>query len=62
MSYAKWKAVEIDRCLKNGIVPTPGPPGGEEQGADAGFDPGDPLSGQQVAQVMAVMLKHLVDW
>ena len=25
--YAKWKAVEIDRCLKNGIPPTPGPPG-----------------------------------
>lgn len=28
MKYAKWKAVEIDRCLKNGITPTPGPPGG----------------------------------
>lgn len=27
MKYAKWKAVEIDRCLKNGITPTPGPPG-----------------------------------
>jgi vacuolar protein sorting-associated protein VTA1 len=25
--YARWKAVEIDRCLKNGIPPTPGPPG-----------------------------------
>ena len=24
--YAKWKAVEIDRCLKNGIPPTPGSP------------------------------------
>ena len=30
MKYAKWKAVEIDRCLKNGITPTPGPPGGDE--------------------------------
>lgn len=28
--YAKWKAVEIDRCLKNGINPTPGPPGGDD--------------------------------
>ena len=28
--YAKWKAVEIDRCLKNGIAPTPGPPGQTE--------------------------------
>ena len=27
MKYSKWKAVEIDRCLKNGIEPTPGPPG-----------------------------------
>ena len=29
MKYSKWKAVEIDRCLKNGITPTPGPPGDE---------------------------------
>lgn len=28
--YAKWKAVEIDRCLKNGITPTPGPPGSDQ--------------------------------
>ena len=27
--YAKWKAVDIDKCLKNGITPTPGPPGGD---------------------------------
>ena len=33
--YAKWKAVEIDRCLKSGISPTPGPPG--EATADEGF-------------------------
>ena len=26
MRYAKWKAVEIDRCLKAGVLPTPGPP------------------------------------
>ena len=26
MRYAKWKAVEIDRCLKSGITPTPGSP------------------------------------
>ena len=25
--YAMWKAVEIDRCLKNGIQPTSGGPG-----------------------------------
>lgn len=37
MKYAKWKAVEIDRCLKNGIMPTPGPPGGDEGGA-VGYD------------------------
>ena len=30
MKYAKWKAVEIDRCLKNGITPTPGPPGEQQ--------------------------------
>ena len=30
MKYAKWKAVEIDRCLKTGVTPTPGPPGGIE--------------------------------
>ena len=30
MKYAKWKAVEINRCFKNGITPTPGPPTGEE--------------------------------
>ena len=32
LKYAKWKAVEIDRCLKCGITPTPGPPGGDEGG------------------------------
>lgn len=26
MKYAKWKAVEIGKCLKSGITPTPGPP------------------------------------
>lgn len=35
MKYAKWKAVEVDRCLKNGITPTPGPPGGSDE--DEGF-------------------------
>lgn len=29
MKYAKWKAVEIDKCLKAGVTPTPGPPGGD---------------------------------
>ena len=38
LKYAKWKAVEIDRCLKTGITPTPGPPGGDEGGA---FNLGD---------------------
>ena len=38
MKYAKWKAVEIDRCLKNGITPTPGPPGGntDDEGSEQG--------------------------
>lgn len=34
MKYAKWKAVEIDKCLKNGITPTPGPP--DESGDQGG--------------------------
>lgn len=34
MKYAKWKAVEIDKCLKNGIMPTPGPPGGFKEQHD----------------------------
>lgn len=37
MKYAKWKAVEIGRCLKSGITPTPGPPstgdGSNDEGA-----------------------------
>ena len=37
MKYAKWKAVEIDRCLKNGIPPTPGPPGGNEEDLELQF-------------------------
>lgn len=47
MKYAKWKAVEIDRCLKTGVTPTPGPPGGmeDEFGAMGGgggeYDPSD---------------------
>lgn len=36
MKYAKWKAVEIGRCLKSGIVPTPGPPGGGDMGESEG--------------------------
>lgn len=45
MKYAKWKAVELSKCLKSGIAPTPGPPGGvdEEQG-DVGYFP-SPASG-----------------
>ena len=31
MKYAKWKAADINRCLKNNIQPTPGPPGGSEE-------------------------------
>ena len=46
MKYGKWKAVEIDRCLKNGITPTPGPPGGDEMGGDLqyGFSAAPPPS------------------
>lgn len=40
MKYSKWKAVEIDRCLKNGITPTPGPPG--EQTFEEDFAPAPP--------------------
>ncbi len=39
MKYAKWKAVEIDKCLKNGITPTPGPPGGFKEQDDEPEEP-----------------------
>lgn len=42
MKYAKWKAVEIDRCLKNGITPTPGPPG-EQPFEDEATGPAAPI-------------------
>lgn len=42
MKYAKWKAVEIDRCLKNGITPTPGPPG-EQPLEDEATGPSPPV-------------------
>ena len=35
MKYAKWKAVEIDHCMKSGIPPTPGPPGEGWMGRDS---------------------------
>ena len=37
--YAKWKAVDIDKCLKNGITPTPGPPGGDDSNLGLGSGP-----------------------
>lgn len=44
--YAKWKAVDIDKCLKNGITPTPGPPGGDDSeftmGLSGGMGSGPP--------------------
>ena len=43
MKYAKWKAVEIDRCLKGGIPPTPGPPGGSDDDQFGGV--GQPPAG-----------------
>ena len=49
MSYAKWKAVEIDRCLKNGITPTPGPPGGDSVEDFNIPDPSNLPLGQQVS-------------
>ncbi len=36
LKYAKWKAAEITRCLKAGITPTPGPPGGMEEEEEPG--------------------------
>lgn len=45
MKYAKWKAVEIDRCLKNGITPTPGPPGGFDDPNDLAAPPIQPPPG-----------------
>ena len=45
MKYAKWKAVEIDRCLKNGITPTPGPPGGFDDPNDLTAPPTQPPPG-----------------
>ena len=50
MKYAKWKAVEIGRCLKNGITPTPGPPGGNEEGA-VGFYPSPPGPGDSTSYI-----------
>lgn len=38
MKYSKWKAIEISRCLNNGITPTPGPPGGIENEGEYGDD------------------------
>ena len=53
--YAKWKAVDIDKCLKNGITPTPGPPGGDNSefgdlgmGVAGGMGSGPPASGMGV--------------
>jgi len=40
MKYAKWKAVEIDRCLKAGITPTPGPPTTADEEEDEFGDAG----------------------
>jgi len=40
--YAKWKAVDIDKCLKHGITPTPGPPGGDPELGDLGMGTGLP--------------------
>ena len=55
MKYAKWKAVELEKCLRLGITPTPGPPGGDEassigpdDGAMGGHyppPPSDPMEG-----------------
>lgn len=42
MKYAKWKAVEIDRCLKTGVTPTPGPPGGDGLGDVMSGPPSNP--------------------
>ena len=42
MKYAKWKAVEITKCLKNGIPPTPGPPEGMGGEVDPGPTPYPP--------------------
>lgn len=51
--YAKYKAADIARCLKNGIQPTAGPPGGDDtelsvpQPAPIGFGGYDPSSAPQ---------------
>jgi vacuolar protein sorting-associated protein VTA1 len=29
--YAKWKATDISKALKQGIKPKPGPPGGQDE-------------------------------
>ncbi len=53
MKYAKWKAVEIDKCLKSGITPTPGPPGGfqstdpEQLPPTTAYQPPDPSTAYQ---------------
>ena len=38
--YAKWKAAYINKCLKTGETPTPGPAGGETDESAAGAEGG----------------------
>lgn len=39
MKYAKWKAVELGKCLKSGIAPTPGPPVDADDQETGGYFP-----------------------
>lgn len=38
--YAKWKAAYINKCLKNGETPVPGPAGQEDDDDTADLKPG----------------------
>ena len=55
--YAKWKATDILKALKEGRRPTPGPPGGEDD-AGSGEDSHGGGGGGGAAQVAAPLQAH----
>ncbi|KAK0522625.1 hypothetical protein OC834_006206 [Tilletia horrida] len=53
VKYAKWKAADISKALKEGRTPLAGPPGGEETEAIAVTTPGDTVAESDA--VMAIL-------
>ncbi|GHJ89364.1 hypothetical protein NliqN6_5766 [Naganishia liquefaciens] len=47
--YARWKAADIAKALKEGRTPTPGPPGGEDE--QAGKEEQEPVASSDVNAV-----------